>query len=174
MGPYFSTKSKHQTGSPDYLSRDIYFLKNNPYKAEPLGLGLAACIRRRYPELLAYDFLVAVPQHPDELHVNEHTGDLFNPIDSLVSWLNSDVGIKVITPLTKTRPQKMKGLNYHERREATEGLYNCNSDEVAQKRILLVDDVATTSSTLDRCAEALMKSKAVEVSAIVCGKEYLG
>ena len=174
MGIYTPTRTKAQTGSSDYLSRDIYFMKVNPYRAEPLGLSLAVCIRNRYPELLDYDYLVAMPQHPDELHVNEHTGELFNHIDPLARWLSSDIKLKVISPIDKHRPQSMQKLGYRERREATDGLYICNSDVAAGKRILLVDDVATTGSNLDSCAKALLGRGAKEVSAIVCGKEFLG
>jgi predicted amidophosphoribosyltransferase len=172
IGPYHKTAVLHETGESDLLSRDIYFLKNNAMKAEPLGLSIAACMQNRYRELLNYDCLVAVPQHKDELHEDEHTGKLFNPVDPLVSWVHKIVGIEIIEPLTKTRKQSMEGLDMSQRHEATIGLYKCVSSKIDGKRVVLVDDVATTGSNLDSCANELIEHGAKEVSAIVCGKDY--
>jgi len=174
IGPYYKTGILHQTGESDFLSRDIYYLKQNKLKAEPLGLSIATCMQHRYPELLKYDHLVAVPQHKDELHEDEHTKELFNPIDPLVSWVSSVVNIEVIEPLTKTRKQSMEGLDMRQRREATRGLYQCVSAKIKGKRILLVDDVSTTGSNLDSCAKELLVRGALEVRAIVCGRDYGG
>lgn len=174
IGPYYKTRILHETGESDTLSRDIYFLKRNAQKAEPLALAMGVCMEHRYPELLKYDLLVAVPQHEDELHIDEYTGDAFNQVDPLVEWLSKTSHIPVVTPLIKTRPQSMEKLGWIERKKVTKDLYKCRGKGFTGKNIILIDDVATTGSNLESCAEELLSKGAGVVMGFVCGKDYVG
>lgn len=55
------------------------------------------------------------------------------------------------------------GLNAQERRYNVFGAFSANAEFVKDKRVLVVDDVATTGSTLDACAWALLEAGAIQV-----------
>jgi len=58
------------------------------------------------------------------------------------------------------------GLSKKERQKNLHGAFRVKNPELVQgKRILLVDDVATTLTTLDMCAQELLRAGALEVHA---------
>jgi competence protein ComFC len=59
--------------------------------------------------------------------------------------------------------QSQIGLNREERHRNVVGAFHANSTIAARKNILLVDDVATTGSTIYACAKALLEAGASEV-----------
>lgn len=171
MGYYKPTNSYRRSGEADVLSQHIYYAKRNIWKGEPLGLAIAECIKNRYPELLKFDFLVAIPRYKTEYHEDEDSGEPFNPTDILAKWINHGTGIPIITPLEKTREQKMKELSLLERKQKARGLYQYVPSPVKDKSILLIDDVSTSSSTIDECAKILVRNGgARKVCGFVCGK----
>jgi ComF family protein len=62
------------------------------------------------------------------------------------------------------------GLNVSQRRENVTGAYQADSKIVKQKTIVLMDDVATTGSTIFSCTEALLSAGAREVYAITIAR----
>jgi ComF family protein len=59
--------------------------------------------------------------------------------------------------------QTQVGLRAEERRINVLGAYEAAKEAVAGKKILLIDDVATSGSTLNECAAALLRAGATEV-----------
>jgi ComF family protein len=55
------------------------------------------------------------------------------------------------------------GLTVSERRENVHGAYEANPKVVKGKSILIMDDVATTGSTISACTEALLSAGAQEI-----------
>ena len=69
----------------------------------------------------------------------------------------------------KATPQQV-GLSQWERALNVQGAFRVpptGLGEVAGRRLLLVDDVLTTGSTLDACARALLRAGAAEVNVLV-------
>lgn len=64
----------------------------------------------------------------------------------------------------KDTPPQSK-LSQKERRHNLEGAYECRKD-IRGKRVLLVDDVFTTGTTLEECAKELINHGALSVGAI--------
>ena len=62
------------------------------------------------------------------------------------------------------------GLNMEERRENVSKAYQAQPFAVKQKSILLMDDVATTGSTITACTEALLAAGAQEVYALTIAR----
>lgn len=58
-----------------------------------------------------------------------------------------------------------------ERSVNVRGAFRCESRQLAGKRVLLVDDVSTTGSTLDSCARALLDGGAASVWALTFAHE---
>jgi ComF family protein len=58
------------------------------------------------------------------------------------------------------------GLNMQERKENMKGVFRADPQAVADKTILLIDDVCTTGSTLEACAQAALEAGAAAVYAL--------
>lgn len=63
------------------------------------------------------------------------------------------------------------GLSRRERRDNVRAAFRGNAARVHGRRILLVDDVATTGSTLSSCAEALFAAGARDVTALTVARQ---
>lgn len=62
------------------------------------------------------------------------------------------------------------GLTISQRQENVQGAYQADAQAVKYRSIVLMDDVATTGSTILACAEALLSSGAKEVYAITIAR----
>jgi len=66
--------------------------------------------------------------------------------------------------LQRTRETRSQvGLSLTQRKINVKDAFNAKSEMVSKKNTLLIDDVATSSATLDACAVALRKAGAVQV-----------
>jgi ComF family protein len=74
----------------------------------------------------------------------------------------------VLWKMRDTRSQV--GLNMQERKENVSKAYQAHSSAVKRKSILLMDDVATTGSTISACTEALLSAGAPEVYALTIAR----
>lgn len=77
-------------------------------------------------------------------------------------------GIRCVRLLKKTRhnPAQSGTGSAEKRRANVSGVYSAmNTDEIAGKRILLVDDIVTTGSTLSECARVLAEHGSADVQA---------
>ena len=70
--------------------------------------------------------------------------------------------------IRETRSQV--GLNISQRRENVSQAYQADPSAVERKSILLMDDVATTGSTISACAEALLSAGARDVFALTIAR----
>ena len=109
--------------------------------------------------------VVPVPVHPSRRRERGYNqSELLAARIARLRGLSLKSGI-----LLKTRNTgSQTGLEREEREQNVVGSFGlCRSDRLSGMRILLVDDVVTTGSTLRECAIALLESGAMEVSACV-------
>lgn len=107
-------------------------------------------------QALQIDVIIPVPIHK---HRRRERG--FNQAELLAKELGKQLGLPVCTDyllrIKKTKPQKE--LNAKERKKNLQQAFSCNKkrkkEAAAWNRILLVDDIYTTGSTLDACAAVL-------------------
>jgi len=82
--------------------------------------------------------------------------------------LSIDYRPDALEKMRDTRSQV--GLTISQRRDNVSQAYQAHPSAVKRKSILLMDDVATTGSTISACAEALLAAGAQEVYAITIAR----
>jgi ComF family protein len=119
-------------------------------------------------ELLAEaDMIVPVP-----LHWRRRWARRFNQSAALAKIVADISGVPVnhaVLKRTKATPQQV-GLSRSERTLNVQGAFKVPSDgkaAVTHRRILLMDDVLTSGSTVDACARALLRAGARNVDVLV-------
>lgn len=131
---------------------------------------LAALMAARYREsgLELPELIVPVPLHPMDRYLRGF---------SQTNWLCRALSAELLIPWEKRalrkirRTKKQHALSQKERRSNLSGAF-CVRDaaQVKGKRILLVDDVSTTGSTLTEAALALKQAGAGAVFALTAAK----
>lgn len=111
--------------------------------------------------------LAPVPLHP----VRERQRG-YNQAGRLAARLSSGTGLTVVPALHRTmKTLQQVGLPASARTTNVRGAFTAERAVVDGRRVLLVDDVVTTGSTLGSCAEALKAGGASWVGAITVARE---
>lgn len=143
----------------------IHELKYNNGRAlaEPLGQRMAAVWRSRG---LSADLLVPVP-----LHRSRQAERGYNQSALLARVLAAEVGVPLDERLLvrQRATAHQVGLGQADRLRNVAGAFACQKD-VTGKRVMLVDDVATTGATLEACAAALRAAGAASVTAFTLAR----
>ena len=112
--------------------------------------------------------LVPVSLHPRRLRERG-----YNQSALLAKELSKLTGLPVnegcLTRI-KDSPPQARSASRQQRRENVSESFQCK-DDMTGRRLILVDDVATTGSTLSACASALKAAGAVSVWALVLARE---
>ena len=152
------------TGRAAELVRDLKY-RERPYIADTLG-GMMA---RRFlefadpetGELPCYDFVCAAP-----MHARKRAARGFDQAELLARGFARRSGLPYFPGLLARihETDVMSGLSRDKRLRNLSGEISLRSDAraagIAGKRALIVDDIFTTGSTADACAEALLEGGA--------------
>ena len=136
--------------------------------ARPLAALLAELAQSDRCESRAFDAVCPVPLHP--LRRKERG---FNQSELIARFFCQQVGLTLDTGLLQrtrpTVPQVM--LAPEQRRRNVRGAFALSPQaEVTGKRLLLVDDVFTTGSTLRECAKVLRRAGAAQVCVLTVAR----
>ena len=177
----------HQNYSTQNL-KDLYYplpyqkslIKNliQKFKYEPFVKELAeplACLIIEHFQLMenppSFGFnsiLIPVPLEKRRLKWRG-----FNQATAVAEELASSFGLKILTDVlvkTKATLPQME-LTDEERKENIKGVFILKNGElIKNKKILLVDDVYTTGSTMEECARILKIAGATEIIGIVVAR----
>jgi competence protein ComFC len=116
--------------------------------------------------LQGVECMVPVPMSPER---ERERG--YNPSLLLADELSRKTQIPLKLLLKKTRPtQPQMSLTREERLKNPRGVYQTSGGQQTPAKIILVDDVFTTGSTLEECAKVLKKAGAAWVAALVFGR----
>lgn len=108
------------------------------------------------------DLIIPVPLHPSKKRIRG-----FNQSDIISSGIGDATGLTVdINSLVRTTVSATQTRrSRYERWTNVEGIFQVTDPEMIRGRhILLVDDVITTGSTIESCANELLKVQGVKVS----------
>jgi ComF family protein len=96
----------------------------------------------------------------------------YNQVALVAKPLAYELGLeyapKALWKSRETRSQV--GLTISQRRENVSKAYQANSSVLKRKSVLLMDDVATTGSTISACTEALLSAGAREIYALTIAR----
>ncbi len=109
---------------------------------------------------------------PVPMHYEDFFARRYNPIGLLANKLGiltkKRVDYNLLIKTKKTK--KQVGLDKQERVKNLSGAFSINIKESLKgKRVLLIDDVATTGSTLRECAKSILLSGAEKIYAVTIG-----
>jgi ComF family protein len=121
---------------------------------------------------LSADIIVPVPLHPQRL---KERG--YNQSFLLALELGRLTSLKVVNNVlirNLNTPPQAKTANVAARRQHMTTAFFSRGDTLKGKRILLIDDVATSGATLNGCAVALKKAGADSVWGLTLAREVRG
>jgi ComF family protein len=142
----------------------IHLLKyrNKPMVGERLGKIIGANLIANESVFTRQDYIIPVPLHwkKERLRGYNQAHYIAKGIESVTKYpLLSGNLTREVENVSQTRKSK------YERWENVEDIFRLQNPEVlANKNILLVDDVITTGSTLEACVHAIKKAEGVKVS----------
>lgn len=116
-----------------------------------------------------FDLITCVPMHP-----LRRIKRGFNQSEILAKIISKKLNIPYVSVLKRRRYTKRQAtLSAVKRRENLKHAFEATGTDIKNQRILLVDDVRTTGTTIISVANQLMESGAKKVSALTfaCAKE---
>ena len=118
---------------------------------------------------LPYDIIVPVPLHNKRLRERG-----YNQSELLAKEIGKLTGVPIDKDsLTRHRhtPAQAMTKSVKERHSNPDGAFTCRNKSVCGKKVLLIDDVATSGATLDACASALKSAGAVSVWGLTLARD---
>lgn len=151
----------------DTLLSIIHLLKyeQKPSLAKRLGRMMSVVVLADHV-LSRAELVIPVPLHP--VRYRERG---YNQSELLAGALADSIGLSLVTNVLvrKKNTKSQTNLSPEERFDNVAGAFGVKEPNILKdKRVLLVDDVMTTGSTLYACAEALLSGGANEVYGINC------
>jgi ComF family protein len=122
------------------------------------------------------EIIIPVPLHPRRLRWRGFNQAAFLAKHISLNLLpGTEIPIeeKILIRKKYTSPQ-MKVGNYNQRKENIKGAFIIDdSEKIRKKSILLIDDIATTGSTIFECARILKENGAKEIYAAVIARQEI-
>lgn len=131
----------------------------------PLAAGMASVLPVLEPDTI----IVAVPTAPRRIRIRG-----YDQTALLADELAQLTGLKHRNLLQRNHNLRQLGTQRHQRQQQAKNAFTpLPSQQCADARILLVDDVITTGATINAAAKVLQKAGASEINAIVIAKQAL-
>lgn len=113
---------------------------------------------------MGYDIIIPVPLHKSKLHTRG-----FNQCDYFAKGLSGALKIEYNTSCisrTLSTGTQTKRSRFSRWQNAAGNFVITNAEKLKNKKILLVDDVVTTGSTLESCAQTILAVEGTSVSIV--------
>jgi ComF family protein len=187
--PFTGVGSNHPCGHcithpPHFDAAHANFLYEGPIRKLIHAFKYSRSIHLRYPLALltAEGLKTALSEHaphlivPIPLHKSRLRQRGFNQAVLLGNEISQQLSLPMLPDaMARTRQTEPQiTLSAAERRVNVKGAFSVRKHEaIAGKRILLLDDVMTTGSTMDECARELKKAGAAAVIAVTTARTPL-
>ena len=121
-------------------------------------------------KLKVYDYIVPVP-----MSENKEKSRGYNQTKLITSIISKKLKIKESNNLKKVNNALTQGkLNKLERINNIEGIFYVeDNQEFVRKRVVLLDDIYTTGSTIEECARVISESGAGEIFVIILARDFM-
>jgi len=121
-------------------------------------LGAELALESNYNQI---EGVVAVPLHKKKFKIRG-----YNQVDGFAKALSKSLNVPyyetVLVKLGKTSSQVFKQRG---KRFDSDGIFTLQHPElIAEKHLLLVDDIVTTGATIEKCTQQLLKAPGVKIS----------
>jgi ComF family protein len=139
----------------------------------PAGRLLGSMMAARaedFFKIREYDVIIPVPLHRQRLKQRGFNQSLFLARE-IAGTFDMPVDFESLKRVRDTGPQVSLGGNA--RRDNVRGAFEA-ADSVKGKRVLLIDDVLTTGSTVRECARALVAKGALEAAVYTAARAVPG
>ncbi|NDJ52817.1 MAG: ComF family protein [Chloroflexi bacterium] len=132
-----------------------------------LGLSLALAMARVLPPIQA-DLIVPIPLHQDRLVQRGYNQAecLSQALADLWVLPHADTDALIRVRHTETQVN----LTFQERQQNVADAFSASEDWVANRSVILVDDVSTTGATLNEAAAALRAAGAIQIFGITLAR----
>lgn len=125
--------------------------------------------QKNYLNFNFYDIIIPVPISKKRLKNRGYNQSLLY-VKDISKENNIQLENKVIIKIKNNNAQS--SLNKEEREQNVQGVYKViNSKKVKNKKILLLDDIYTTGSTLNECSKELIKAGASYIDVFTIAKD---
>jgi ComF family protein len=150
------------------LRAALLALKHTPRLPTPLVQRLHATWQQ-HAVLHTSDILVPIPLAPRRERARGYN-QAVRLAEAVAQVARRPVVTEALARVIETYPHRA-GLDARARRQALEGAFRVIRPRlIANRRVLLVDDVLTSGATLDTAARALLAAGAAEVSALTAAR----
>jgi len=132
-----------------------------------LGKLMAELIRENFLKNKSRDNFLIVPVPLDKTRLKERG---YNQSLIMAREIGHKLNIQVSQVLIKNKRPPQLGLNKTQRKENIKNAFSCNK-ELSSKKIILVDDVLTTGSTIKESIYTLKRAGATKFCIVVFAKD---
>lgn len=140
----------------------MYYWKSKNVRSFSLffaDLIYCALINIQKERNISFDSIIPVPPRPGKMRKKG-----WDQIDELCRILRIKYKLKIEKPLVRYDRQEQKKLSKDQRKEKSGADYGIKENvKVNGERVLILDDVITTGSTMEKCAFLLKKNGVKEV-----------
>ncbi len=142
------------------IQQTIHAIKYENAQQMAFDFGKYIARIRKHREV---DYYIPVPLHSARLRERGYNQSLF-----IAQGISSITKVPVINALERLfYSTTQTKLSSKDRMQNVQGIFSIkNVDLIRDKRLMLIDDVMTTGSTLEECAQVLLESGACSVSVI--------
>lgn len=142
-------------------SQILYQIKydSNSHMAENLGILIGNQLKNS--DFSNADLLIPIP-----LHKSKKSQRGFNQSEILADGISKILNIKIdSTSVVRTKyTNSQTFLNKEERQDNVRNVFHVtNQNMIQNKKVILIDDVITTGSTIEACAQEILKAGASEI-----------
>ncbi|PIE60145.1 MAG: amidophosphoribosyltransferase [Desulfobulbus propionicus] len=171
QGNYFFDLARSSYVYNRQLSPLIHSLKFNFTTKSASSLGALTKISGVYSQFSIPDIIVPVPLHITRLRKRGYNQALILARSCFSTWRDR-IHVRAIQRHRLTPPQT--GLSGKERKNKLRGCFSLRQpDLLAGKRILLVDDVFTTGTTVNECAKTIRQAHPAGIEVFTLARSIL-